>query len=155
MEKLEFEMKKPERIFNFDSGWSIDLDRVIYIGLPEIKDGRLTLKIGVPSSNARGKNSYLDHEETIQKMDDDLRDELYKSLLLPRSMEGEIDRAINELHMEDSREGLRKTILSNLEHYSNLVFEQFCFHDFKYNCEKFRQAWKEWITYKEYLEDIK
>lgn len=146
-------MKKPERIFNFDSGWSIDLDKVFYIGLPEIKEGRLTLRIGVLCSNARSKNAYMIHEEIIQEMDDEHRDEL-KSLLLPKGMEYEIDRGTKRMHRSncpEAREDLKQIILTSLEDCSDDVFEKFCFYDFKHNCDKFRTAWKEWITYKESL----
>jgi hypothetical protein len=34
-------VKKPERIYNFDSGWSIDLDRVVGIGKPEYKSEQI------------------------------------------------------------------------------------------------------------------
>ena len=139
---------KPERIFTFDSGHAVDLDVVNYISIPEIKGCRLSLKIGTADNKARSGESYVLLEEITPEMDVDTRNSIIVYLLMQHGGPEGTYEELEKQYPEENISEINEIFDQNCHSMSDDIFEQFCFHDFKYNCDKFREAWKEWRSSK-------
>lgn len=139
---------KPQRIFNCDSGWSIDLDMITYIGIPEILDTKVTLKIGMKSVISKDE-SFITHVEYTKTE----QNEVYQISNI---------HLLNELHNKNiirACENDLKTMWDNtptemqneIGAKSRITLDLYVEHEFRIVLNKLKTAWNEWVNCKELI----
>lgn len=159
-------MTKPERIFNCDSGWSIDLDMVTYIGIPEITNTKVTLKIGMDSNVSKGnKDLFIVHEEDFVHMIGEVHSS-YKKYLFEVVYEKDFGEAkISDKKYSDSLDRMMRHLVDrspantqlkvkidiNVDH----IIEQYIEAEFKIFHTELKTAFNKWKNYKEAIEEAR
>ena len=144
-------MTKPERIFNCDSGWSIDLDMVTYIGIPEITNTKVTLKIGMDSNVSKGnKDLFVVHEEDFSNIAAEIGTLNNVRLLeehIGESLSKEAEEVINWYWKGNLPEKDREKIMES----SDTISMQYIEAEFKPFHTQLKTSWNQWVNYKESL----
>lgn len=157
---------KPQRIFNCDSGWSIDLDMVTYIGIPVISNGKATLKIGMDSNVSKeNKDLFIVHEQNFEAIFKTVKSVCFTYFVLI-GMKKELDEAKKEdkivwESIEDERAHYSKRFSSTsfvenrMKLNSEMFSEMYIEAEFKIFHSAFKKAWNKWKNYKEAVEEAR
>ena len=156
MNKEICKMEKPQRIFNCDSGWSIDLDMITYIGIPENSDTKVTLKIGMDSNVSKGnKDLFIIHEEDFTNIAGDVFS-LCKHYIKTIVCKEKVLEAKEE-DRKDRKQGKNlamthyQFLVRRIEKGANCIVSLYIEYEFKQFHSALKSAWNEWVNYKESL----
>lgn len=158
-------MDKPQRIFNCDSGWCIDLDMVTYIGIPDILGAKVILKIGMDSNMSKeNKDLFIIHEQNFANTVEGIHD-VYKKKLLDYSYKEALEKA-DYLDKKDIYESFnggmplislgvnQAMVYTEIDNKINNIIDQYLESEFKTFHNKLKSAFNKWVNYKESLREL-